>query len=106
MTAQLSLDDVLTAVNDSQQSWLGQFLRAVSAIGAGETFTTAQVAADFGLPDPPNVRSGWGGAMSAAKAHGLCVRVGYVQSPRSTTNGSAVALWQRTSRRLSSVSAA
>lgn len=99
MTGQTSLDELLEAVAEHDAGFVPMYLRAVDSLAPGVRFTTAGLADMVGLVDPPTTAV-WGAATAAARKAGLAVRVGYTTSPRPTTRHSAVAEWQRTSKRL------
>jgi hypothetical protein len=90
MTAtQLTMEDALEASGD----WAGQAMLAVEAIArTGRQFTAYDLVECYGLPEPTSVAA-WGALFRRAKNAGLIRRVGYEQSRRPETKGSAVAVW-------------
>jgi hypothetical protein len=83
------MDDALEAAGQ----WVDQALLAVAAIAStGRQFQCWDLVDGYGLPEPTTTAA-WGALMRRAKVQGLVRRVGYEQSRRPETKGSAVAVW-------------
>jgi hypothetical protein len=78
---------------EASGAWVDQALLALRALAStGRAFQCWDLVDGYGLPEPSSTAA-WGALMRRAKAQGLVRRIGYEQSRRPETKGSAVAVW-------------